>query len=217
MHATRRTISPDTSNNTSNMSTRKALQRKHLGRKQEQQELARNLEGFCGELDKMAQKAKEDGARCEAIANSMAQSVAQQEMTAEDFVSLKQHLPALIEEQQRAIDAMGPQSPMGMFMQWNRLILKVVQYEDQRTQQRAAELDAAKKLLQATEAAKTELDEKCQELRETMQRCNICFEEERPLFVMVPCGHTACSECAPRLRECYSCRAKIKMTCKLHL
>lgn len=210
------------------MATRKALQRKHLGRKQEQQGIVRKLDGFCGELEKAVQRAKEDSAKCEAITVSMAQAVERDDSTEADFACLKQQLPVLLGEQQNLIEKMGPDSPLAqstqMFLQWNRLILKVVQHEDERAQQRATELDVAKQQVQELESTKKELetrveclDEKCVEMRETQQRCRICFDEDRPLHVLVPCGHTACSECAPRLRECHTCRAKIKMTCKLHL
>lgn len=205
------------------MSTRKALQRKHQGRKKEQQaqaqEMTRKLDSFVGELDRAVVKAKEDNAKCEALTAKMRHTADHQAVTDADVEQLRRDLPRLQAEHQAEIDKMGADSPlaqpMGMFMQWNRVIFKVVQYQDARNRQCEADLEQAKQHQQALEARVERLESECTELREKQQQCVICCEE-RPLHVLVPCGHMGCADCVSRLRECFYCRAKIKQHCQLH-
>jgi len=49
----------------------------------------------------------------------------------------------------------------------------------------------------------------------TQSRCQICVDREKNV-VFLPCGHTACRECANRLYICHQCRQDIRQTNKLH-
>lgn len=44
---------------------------------------------------------------------------------------------------------------------------------------------------------------------ETVLSCGICMDVNKKC-VFVPCGHTACTTCAAKLKECHLCRADIK-------
>jgi phage-related minor tail protein len=206
------------------MATRKALQRKQQEKVGLQ--LERSLVKFRDVVDQATVQSKKDAAECEQLTSQLAAYADQGEPTQADFAALKRDLPRLVEEQSRVVERLGD-SPVGqsvlLFTQWNRMILKVVQYEDERTRERelallefgqlALQLEAAGQLMKERVVA---LESECQELRELHQQCRICYED-RPLHVLVPCGHTACDHCAPQLRRCACCRAKIKSTCKLHL
>jgi hypothetical protein len=203
------------------MATRKALQRK-----QQEKQLERGLGKLRDVVDQATVQCKKDAVECALLSSQLTAYVEHGEPTQADFAALKRDLPRLVEEQSRVVERLGD-SPIGhsalLFTQWNRLILKVVQYEDERARelelallefgQLAQQLEAAGQLLKERVVV---LESECQELRELQQQCRICYED-RPLHVLVPCGHTACEHCAPQLRRCACCRAKIKSTCKLHL
>jgi phage-related minor tail protein len=206
------------------MATRKALQRKQQQKKMGQ--LEQSLVRFRDVVDQATVQSKKDAAECEQLTGQLAAFAERGEPTQADFAALKRDLPRLVEEQSRVVERLGD-SPVGqsvlLFTQWNRMILKVVQYEDERARERELALDEARQLVQQQNAMGQQLNERvvaleseCQELRELQQQCRICYED-RPLHVLVPCGHTACEHCAPQLRRCACCRAKIKSTCKLHL
>ena len=44
--------------------------------------------------------------------------------------------------------------------------------------------------------------------------CSICYQnmldENCHQIVLIPCGHTCCNNCAPRLTECHQCRGEIE-------
>jgi ankyrin repeat protein len=47
--------------------------------------------------------------------------------------------------------------------------------------------------------------------------CYVCFEKKSNSEVaLVPCGHTFCSECSPRLDKCPMCRTKVTSRLRLH-
>jgi hypothetical protein len=51
--------------------------------------------------------------------------------------------------------------------------------------------------------------------------CCVCFEKKsngtsRWEVALVPCGHTFCSECSPRLEKCPTCRARVTSCLRLH-
>ncbi len=206
------------------MATRKALQRKQ--REKQMGQLDRGLVKLRDVVDQAAVQSKKDALECALLSSQLTTYVERAEPTQADFTALKRDLPQLVAEQSRVVERLGD-SPIGhsalLFTQWNRLILKVVQYEDARAHERELALEEARQLAQQQEASEQQLKERvvtleseCQELRELQQQCRICYED-RPLHVLVPCGHTACEHCAPQLRQCACCRAKIKSTCKLHL
>ncbi|XP_067951562.1 uncharacterized protein [Watersipora subatra] len=45
---------------------------------------------------------------------------------------------------------------------------------------------------------------------EGIQLCEICMDRKRNI-VFIPCGHTACDECAQSLKICHNCRKPIKL------
>ena len=67
-----------------------------------------------------------------------------------------------------------------------------------------------------------QLEEKQSSVDPTLFDCSICFEESvQNRIVFVPCGHTACKNCAEEwektCKTCHICRTKIQNRIKLNL
>jgi len=62
--------------------------------------------------------------------------------------------------------------------------------------------------LDLTIAALSKLQQNCVERRMELQKCPICWTNEKKAF-MAPCGHQLCHECMEKVNECPFCRKTI--------
>ena len=64
-------------------------------------------------------------------------------------------------------------------------------------------------------SSKTEVKEELKEINDAVA-CIVCLNKKINVY-FIPCGHTSCSECVLKLKNCASCRIPIKAALKLFL